>query len=383
MFTMVRENLRSIWKVAFCVSAVFEIQYMWRQVNACRVDDNDNEFTINYNFADRAWESASAWASPIFCSLCLIESFVRAVEARMLALDNRLLSELEESLLHAAQKSSDRLSIFFTGAVADQGHTKMTKRVSKVLRSWIPAIATIALWLSILPTDLADFHHRCGHVQYRDSAVATQSMRRMSLKCSNMLSSLHGLLEKIFWTNILPYRIYKQPQRFIQRLKVILRWIRFARFAGPLFRMGLKLQNQMRAVWKARCQTEKESRKNKRDLLADIQKLLQQKVVQATLALPRIPSFSLNSQTTLKRISSSVVASFNRKRTFGKKILDQLEQIQKDYHHRTTSDLYDRLAQISHEINVTHRLQSAGSHNYLKPLLSSSDYLISPRFVTC
>ena len=55
----------------------------------------------------------------------------------------------------------------------------------------------------------------------------------------NMLgcSASHGFLESIIWTKILPYRIHKEPQRFVQRLQVILRWIRFMRFAGPLFRM--------------------------------------------------------------------------------------------------------------------------------------------------
>ena len=156
-----------------------------------------------------------------------------------MARDNRALDDLEKSLLEAAQKSTIRLSMFFTGAAADKSNSqvKFTKRISKALRSWIPAIATIAFWLFILPTDISDFHHRCGSERLHDSAVITQWMNRMSISLSKMASAVHGLLETLFWTKILPYRIHREPQRFLQRLQVILRWLRWIRFAGPLFRM--------------------------------------------------------------------------------------------------------------------------------------------------
>ena len=259
-------TVRSIWKVIFCVTAILEIQYivllMQKEaidgVNDSEPDEycrstlvyyEDNEFSINYTFIDRAWESTLTfsqlvfeWAGPFFCSLCLVESLVRAVEARQAALNNRALDDLEESLLRAAQKSSVRLSMFFIGAVADQDHKNVTKKASirkasKVLRSWIPAIATIAFWLFILPTDIADFHHRCGSESLHDSAVVTQWINRISLSLSDIISTFHGLVESFFWTKILPYRIHTEPKRFVQRLQVILRWIRFARFAAPLFRM--------------------------------------------------------------------------------------------------------------------------------------------------
>ena len=64
----------------------------------------DNEFSINYTFIDRAWESTITisqlffiWVGPAFCSLCIIEALVRAVEARKAALDNRALDEFEKS----------------------------------------------------------------------------------------------------------------------------------------------------------------------------------------------------------------------------------------------------------------------------------------------
>jgi len=207
----------------------------------------DNEFSINYTFIDRAWESTITisqlvfiWVGPVFCSLCIIEALVRAVEARKAALDNRALDEFEKSVLKMAQQSSVRLSMFFKGSAADTEHIKKkrtaVRTVSKVMRSWIPAVATIAFWLFILPIDVADFHHRCGSDRLHDSAVVTQWLKKMSISLAAFMIRFHDLLETIFWTKILPYRIH-QPKRFVQRLQVILRWIRFLRFAAPLFRM--------------------------------------------------------------------------------------------------------------------------------------------------
>jgi len=252
-------TVRSVWKVLFAITALIELQYiilLMRRVDDTKHDSDeycqstlvyveDNEFSINYTFIDRAWESTITisqlvfvWTGPIFCALCIIEALVRAVEARRAALHNRALDDFERSVLRMAQQSSVRLSMFFRGSTHDQGH--MTKNnistVSKVMRSWFPPVATIAFWLFILPTDVADFHHRCGSDRLHDSAVVTKWMKSLSLYISNLVVSFHTFVESIFWTKILPYRIH-QPKRFIQRLQVILRWIRFARFAGPLFRM--------------------------------------------------------------------------------------------------------------------------------------------------
>ena len=255
-------SVRSIWKVLFAITALLELQYIILlmqkdDANTTSQEDEycqstlvyyeDNEFSINYTFIDRAWESTITisqlvfiWVGPVFCSLCIIEALVRAVEARKAALDNRALDEFEKSVLKMAQQSSVRLSMFFKGSTADDEHIKKkrtaVRTISKVMRSWIPAIATIAFWLFILPTDVADFHHRCGSDRLHDSAVVTQWLKKMSISLSEFMNRFHDLLETIFWTKILPYRIH-QPKRFIQRLQVILRWIRFLRFAAPLFRM--------------------------------------------------------------------------------------------------------------------------------------------------
>lgn len=250
---------RSIWKVVFAITALLEILFIslcWRNVDEvvnesefdefCQSTQNkDNEFSINYTFTDRVLESTRtitqlvfAWVDPLFCSLCTVEALVQAVEVRKAVLDNRALDELEKSLLRAAQRSSARLSMFFLGSLADQNHKKRAATtIKKVFRSWIPAIATIAFWIFILPTDTADFHRHCGNSNLSDSALLTRWINRTSLSLSTLSLSFYGFVESFFWKKVLPYRIHKQPQRFVQRLQVILRWIRFARFAGPIFRM--------------------------------------------------------------------------------------------------------------------------------------------------
>mmetsp|Transcript_15805 Transcript_15805/g.34037 ORF Transcript_15805/g.34037 Transcript_15805/m.34037 type:complete len:624 (-) Transcript_15805:2458-4329(-) len=417
---MVRTSIvRAIWKVVFAITALLEIQYVVLLMR--KVDDGangsdpdeyceptlvyykeDDEFPINYTFLDRAWESTLTfsqlvfvWVGPFFCSLCLVESLVRAVEGRKMALDNRALDDLETALLRAAQKSSVRLSMFFIGAVADQGHKKkISKKITKALRSWIPAVTTIAFWLFILPTDMADFHHRCGSENLHDSAALTQWINTMSLSMSDLVSAFHHLVESFFWTKILPYRLHKDPKRFVQRLRVILRWIRFARFAAPLFRMGLKLQDQVRAVWKARRQSRKSETEKQRRIdtpsliLSDIQELFQ--LAKLPTALARVPSFSLQSPRRLIKISSSVMETINKRREIGKNLTNRLASLQKDYLNfgvnnsfTATSDLYDRVVKMSQDITVSIQSEKRKySHRYLKSLralLSSRRYLISPR----
>ena len=413
-------TIRSAWKVVFAMTALVEVQYiaiLMRKVDDdsgndskqphddyCRSTllayDEDNELSINYTFKDRMVESTLTmgeivfiWAGPLFCSLCLVEALVRAVEASRMSAHNRALDDLEKSLLDAAQKSSIRLSMFFTGAAADQEHKKKARKISKALRSWVPAITTIAFWLFILPTDVGDFHHRCGSETLNDSAVVTQWLHQMSLSLSSFVAAFHHFLENIFWNKILPYRIHKEPQRFIQRLQVILRWIRFGRFAGPLFRMGLKLQDQIRAYWKARRQSKKSDMEKQRRidrpsmLFSDIEKLSQ--LAKEQISLARVPSFSLQLSPRLYGVKTSVIESYKRRRGVGKKISEQLAKFKNDYLHlrqdsfNATSDLYDSIAKMSRDIEDSLRTDRGNfSQRYLKSLhalLSSREYLISPR----
>lgn len=411
--------LRVSWKVFFALAAFIEVLYvtLLMQQNSNSINDSkydevcpsaitldEDEFSINYTFIDRAFESIVKttivrntdltlffWIGPAFVALCLVEAVIRAFEARKLALHNRALDDLENTLLSAAKQSTAKLSklglsgVFAFGAVEERRLT----RVAKVMRSWLPAVATIAFWIFILPTDVSDFHYRCGSLDLHDSAMVTNWIHNTTHTIKGMVNAFHDFLGSVFWTRILPYRIHKHPQRFIQRVQVILRWIRFLRFAFPFFRMCIKLQDQVRSVFKTRRQKWKSemARQLRMDrpsmIFSDIQKL--QSLAKVQTALARIPSFTLGGQSSpIKTFTNTVVDQYNEKRQFGKKIAEQLAKLQKDFlHFGASSELYDRISKVTQDI--TDKLKSDNSrrgHRYLtspRNLLSSTEYLISPR----
>jgi hypothetical protein len=405
------------WKVFFAVAAFVEILYVamlmqQKHVKESKHDEvcpsllliEEEEFSINYTFVDWAFDSIVKttivrsgrtadltlffWVGPIFVGLCLVEAVIRAFEARKMALHNRALDDLENTLLNAAKQSTARLSVLgLTGVFGAAEERKVTK-IAKVLRSWVPAVATIAFWIFILPTDVSDFQYRCGSLNLHDSAMVTTWIQKTTLQVTQMVNAFHDFLGSVFWTQILPYRIHKEPQRFIQRVQVILRWIRFLRFAFPLFRMGIKLQDQVRSVFKTRRQKwtsdmARQLRLNRPSMIfTDIQKL--QSLAKVQTALARIPSFSLGENSPMRTFTKTVVEQYNEKRLFGKKISQQLAKLQKDYlNFGATTELYDRITKVTQDI--TDKLKSEKgrrSHRYLaspRNLFSSTEYLISPR----
>ena len=103
---------------------------------------------------------------------------------------------------------------------------------------------------------------------------------------------------------------------------------------------------------------------------------------QAT-ALAKLPSFTTNH--TLERMSSSVMATYKSRREWGKKLTEQLSNLQRDYFGDVVSpeNLYERVLKITHDVNVViENSDGYYSHRYLKSaksLLTSRKYLISPR----
>ena len=160
-----------------------------------------------------------------------------------------------------------------------------------------------------------------------------------------------------------------------------------------LMPQALKLQDQIRAVWQTRIQSQKSEMEKRRRIekpsmiFTDIQNLLQ--LANTQTALARVSSLNFQAYPKLNKISSSVVDAYNKRRIFGKQVLDQLTKLQKDYQNFrnesliATSDLYDRIAKISLDVKTSINSEKRNySHRYLKSLrslLSSRQYLISPR----
>lgn len=253
---------RYIWKIVFAVVALADITYTIylmqddystnREEDVCPIttqDDSEHNRT-NITFIYEIWNSGAyrnpkvSWAGPIFCILCLIEAVLRACDARGMALHNRALDELEQRMIKFAHRGSRHLSKIFGGDLKKENDPK--KKLSFIDRwmkfnrscwTWIPALATFLFWVFILPTELEDFRQVCGISNLRDSALMTRWLIAMSRSMTMLSLALSEFVDSFIWTNVIPYRIHKQPQRFIKRIKVILQGIRFVRFAGPLARM--------------------------------------------------------------------------------------------------------------------------------------------------
>eukprot|EP00804_Cyclotella_cryptica_P004665 CCRYP_018241-RA/>CCRYP_018241-RA protein AED:0.03 eAED:0.03 QI:1086/1/1/1/1/1/4/195/610 len=249
--------------------------------------------------------------------------------------------------------------------------------------TWIPALATFAFWLFILPTEIEDFHQICGSLRLRDSAIITKWLILLSHSMTMLSLSFRECVDSIIWTKVMPYRIHKHPQRFMKRLRVVLQGIRFVRFAGPLARMGLKLQDQLWTMWKTRHQSKKSEMRKKRHIaspsliFSDIQQLKSLARIQTSLA--RIPSFTLSSPA-LDNIASTVKESYLKRRADAKRIADQISKLHEDFlgggGASRTAEIYDRI------YDLTNSLKADISYRYLlapRSLLSSRKYLISPR----
>lgn len=241
-----RLSLRYIWKVSFAIVGLADLVFvvMFLHVrsdgttsrNSDKVcNDDGNNFlddTTNEVFesTETVWRTVTGitdttirnsrfdWISLVFCSLCLIESLVRAAEARKAALDNRELDRLEQSLLKAAKTSRVKLSQFFgTGMengddVNDDDRLRDLTMTSKFLRAWIPAVSTIALWLLIVPTHLSDFQLFCGIDKLKDSAVATRWFALTLQSFARFVQSVQSCFETFVWEKLMPYRIHKTPK---------------------------------------------------------------------------------------------------------------------------------------------------------------------------
>ena len=258
---------RYIWKIIFATAALADTSYtiyLMRddlnerpQEEVCPVTTNDNEHNkTNITFIAEIWNSGAyrtpkvSWVGPVFCLLCLVEAVVRACDARRMALHNRALDDLEQQMLKFARHGSRQISKIFGGDLSDENEHK--KRLSLIDRwmkfnrscwTWIPAVVTFAFWVVILPTQIDDFRQICGSCKLRDSAIMTKWLISFSESITLLSLAFNEYVDSVIWTKIIPYRIHKEPKRFIERIKVVLQGIRFFRFAGPLARM---VSNQLR-----------------------------------------------------------------------------------------------------------------------------------------
>ena len=141
-------SIRSVWKVLFATAALLEVQYialLMRTVDQdakdsdlgeyCRTSlvyyTEEEEFSINYTFIDRAWESTLSlsqvvfvWVGPFFCFLCLLEALVRAVEARKMAQRQAGEGTRKRDTSHGKSKESCQMSLGIVLVAAATAYTR-------------------------------------------------------------------------------------------------------------------------------------------------------------------------------------------------------------------------------------------------------------------
>jgi hypothetical protein len=390
----------------------------------------------------------AAYIGPLFGLLCLVEAVVRAREARMLAIENQALDNFEKSLERVY--SSTRMSFrrrFSTTTTSPKLHQQqrrlqpgqggggddddsMDTTLERVLarstlRTWIPTMAVICFWLALVPiptpvttpirmSSISSLY-TCGN----DTALTTFWITNTLIQYALVTKRCQEFLLSTLLAWALPYKLHQQPIRFYHRIRQLLRWIRYARFAFPLCRMFLKLLDQVSALTKTwqyvyrivnflvlySClrniytdtflshpwffihhdsqsvvaQTEKAKRLARRSMIfEDIRKIESLAKVQTALA-------ALPSQ--LFRLSSAggggagtageakLVDSLHRQQKQGRKLQRQLHQLKMDVHSDgddtstiATSDLYDRVVLLTQQLKVV-----------MNNTLLSSHHLISPR----
>ena len=322
---------------------------------------------------------------PLFCLLCVVEAAVRAREARALAIEMNALDKFEQKLTRVYTSTRTSLSSFGSfapgkmlfhrvksDAVLDEVLARST------LRTWIPVASVVFFWLALLP--VSDFrNYGCGN---DGGALATMwiasSIRRVS--ALSELAQRH--LEAAIWNWALPFKLY-QPRRFYMRVRQLLRWIRYLRYAGPLLRMAFKLFDQfynLTITWRQSltAKTEKAKRVARRSMLfEDLQRI--ESLTKVHTALATLPSQlfrrgvsggGAGGWSSQAKLSEEVGNLLAEKQREGRRMREQLMKLKEDIGRSfvSTSELYDRVVLLTQDMKA-----AIGNATLL-----SSHHLISP-----
>lgn len=264
----------------------------------------------------------------LFCVLCMVESVRRAREARQTALDMAALDEFEKTL--ARLYSATKFTVFRSSPSSGEQDAMLTR---KFVRVWTPVVSHLFGWCILLPwpilismllprssifttgTWIPHYHYLCGD----DPAMATVWIRKSTTALYETMLVWNDQFTAWVWKVALPVQLWMKPISLIQRLRLLSRWIRYFRYAGPLLRLLLKLQDQFwvfgktwKQAWKI--QAEKAKRLASRSMLfQDIQRLESLAKLQTRLAsLPSQFKFAKQIPLALVSSSSSTSSSLSR-----------------------------------------------------------------------
>jgi hypothetical protein len=367
---------RKVWKILFAVAAIFDFLKCWPVflegwMGAVRsnkgvssglpsfwpqqrdLDDGDTCSTYSsafYTILGKCLYTLD-WTGPLFCLLCIVEAVLRAQEARENLLEMAALDNFEKKLAKLYSSARNFQTVQDEDTMYDDGDIL----ARNTLRFWTPVIATLSLWAVLLPwRSMLDK----GCDADADTALATYWISQFLEQSAKGATYAIDELVDWAWHLALPFSFW-ELHKIIQRIQTLLRWVRYFRFAGPMMRMLLKLNDQLmeflktsKQAWKANA--EKAKRIIHRSMLfADIAKIESQN--RRSYGLSKIPS-----KTVLKMASeeaSEVGNLIKEKRQKGKKLNRELatlkEQVLRSSKVFPTSELYDRLIDLSQEFTTT------------------------------
>lgn len=288
-----------------------------------------------------------------FCCLCVGEALIRAKEAREIAYETAALDNFEKKL--ARLYSTTRCSVFRKQPGVDdyeQGYQDLVL-ARNTLRVWTPVISVLLSWFILIPwkTFFGNSSSECGG----DTALATVWLVTFINHTKVVLHILQSKISSFLWRYVFPsWKTALKPKKVIKRLKEILRILRYFRFAGPLLRLGLKLQDQFwvfTTTWRQAFQakTERARRIAHRSLLFDdIKKIESFAKIRTTLS-------SIPSQLQLQ--TKDLRNKFMERRVQAKKLKHRLDSLKEDIARSSvaipSSEIYDQIIDLTQELKTT------------------------------
>ncbi|CAJ1938882.1 unnamed protein product [Cylindrotheca closterium] len=371
---------RSVWKIVFAACAILDISFClsalvegWYEGEGVTPSDHHNHdkknflgFVLNRHKDEIDGERSSSsddetcsahpmWGavSITFCFCCLIEAMIRAKEARQIAFETAALDNFEKKL--AKLYATTRSGVFRQQpgiADYDQGHHDL-ELARNHLRAWTPVMSVLFSWFILIPwiNFWRGNHDGCGNDPALATIWITQSITHMSIFMETVKSELIDFLRR----TILPWGSLRQPLRLWKRIRKLSRWFRYLRYAGPLLRVLLKLQDQFwvfSSTWRQSLQAEIEKRKRLAErsmMFEDIRKI--ESLAKLNTALSSIPS---HLQMQALGLRNAIV----EKRQQAQKLRHRIDVLKRNVGRRgsisvPSSELYDQIIDLRQELTTT------------------------------
>ena len=303
------------------------------------------------------WQAAIGVA---FCVLCVVEAFRQAFISRKKAMEMEALDEVEKKLTRLVQvtrrKSIQKLNNLHlwagnigASAPCEQKDDDIADTMHKCIRVWTPVAFTLFVWLVLVPWPLLWLPQTYSCMS--DPSWATAWITRGSRQLARSLEEFSEALIDFAWKIAVPFHFW-QPVPLIKRLRILARWARYIRYAGPLLRLCLKLHDQFwvfTKTWRQSCnvQINRAKRLAHRSMIfADIARIESIAKVQTTLA-------SLPSQLFSK--GHEIGALLAAKKEQGVKLQKRLAWLKMKLIHRSSrnissSEIYDRVMDLAQEV---------------------------------